>query len=568
MTFISCGSIDDIDFNSLELMYLYIAEYLCFSDAGINLNASYCFEFAKVNPEDAFPTLSIYENKGYCDLFGDYGINLKVLCGRNGVGKSTILKLLRRNQHAPADQYFVLYKDKDDNFLCTKDVTISYMGKEVNFQQEWSDVNLSNLTSVGVESEDHFHIQKNMADRYSQNRELFDHAEQPLFTHFSVSWLNAESNTENAIDILNREFALDEGPIIGTFHWDKNPLVYFFLHVCQDSSFDDFRDAFKEDIESLEHLILVFSEGEHKEECESLTNQLRSLMFEEKFEEPSTDGIKDMYRTLMRSGVSEDNTRDFNFSEFEKIRIEMAAVGDKVAAFFRKIFPVEEGYHIQRSYFDLLWGIRPMRIMLDGGKRYLTDLSHGELMDIKLKHDLLPRMSQSDSIYFDHDEPDVTCHPEWKRRFIRKYLRAISTTREYLSAFDGKVDYKAKQYSIILTTHSPFLLSDVTSDHVVYLEQSDEKTKAGLPRSIVNSTVAGSFGGNIGEMFYSNFFMRETIGQFAKEKIEGALAELREGVSKERREEIKMLFGFVADELLQKILLETLEHAGINDELD
>ena len=101
------------------------------------------------------------------------------------------------------------------------------------------------------------------------------------------------------------------------------------------------------------------------------------------------------------------------------------------------------------------------------------------------------------------DEGEVALHPEWQRSFLNKVLKFFNLLFE---------DYKVQ---LILTTHSPFVLSDIPKDNVVFLD-----------RDINGNTVISSlenentFGANIHDLLANNFFLQDgLIGDFAKTKI-------------------------------------------------
>ncbi len=570
----STGSIDDIDFNSLELMCLYIGEYRCFSDTGINLNAKYNFVFQRNEGADAeWPIVHVSFNNDHVDLFQEYGVNLKVICGINGVGKTTILQLLRHNHHAPDDRYFVLFKDKDDKFLCTKNIHLLNEGKKVSLVSEMSDVNLSTLTSSLIERKsEEFGILLNIASSYSANKELFDFDTAPLFTHFNIDIFSKRDKREEIERVLADDFGIRDDLYLWSL-WQDHPLIYCFLHFCQDSTFVVIRREMKKDVGCINELVALFAEGEWKVDYKTLNKEVRAVLFKQvpsavrKTPAKSPEEIRESMALVMEQPQKDYKPRLYAFSKFETVQRQWRELEKQVYEFFSTT--LADNCHINPSIFEGLFYFRPVRLFVNGSVRSLDDLSHGESFSVMTKYALLPRMAQTDGVWFDDDEADKHLHPEWKRKFLCSHLEAIRETRTLLANHNPKEDYNGKIYSVILTTHSPFLLSDVPGDHVVYLEPSVDRTACGLPKTLVRSgELQNSFCGNIGEMFYSNFFMEETIGEFAKQKIEKALKELDGDVSPKRFERIESLFGMVGDSLLKSLLDEKLEQAKVSNEKD
>lgn len=110
--------------------------------------------------------------------------------------------------------------------------------------------------------------------------------------------------------------------------------------------------------------------------------------------------------------------------------------------------------------------------------------------------------STSEQIILLVDEGEVNFHPEWQRKFLNNTLKMIKRIF---------VDLKIQ---LILTTHSPFVLSDLPKQNVIFLTK-DEKGEAKKSLLIRSNT----FGANIHTLLSNNFFMKDTLGEFASEKI-------------------------------------------------
>lgn len=115
------------------------------------------------------------------------------------------------------------------------------------------------------------------------------------------------------------------------------------------------------------------------------------------------------------------------------------------------------------------------------------------------------------------DEGEIYYHPEWQRKYIKTLL-------EMANGQDKKVQ-------IVITTNSPFMISDILSEDITYLSDNDTKEQARERRT------ACTLGQNIHKLLRDNFFMSCTIGEYAREVIENLIFCLRE--DKEREEEGK-----------------------------
>ena len=98
------------------------------------------------------------------------------------------------------------------------------------------------------------------------------------------------------------------------------------------------------------------------------------------------------------------------------------------------------------------------------------------------------------------DEVELYFHPEMQRQFVFLLLHAIRCVKfRHL-----------KGIHILFATHSPFILSDIPSDHVLALGLRNEKDK---------EEPIKTFGANIMEMLSNTFFMDSSIGETVRREI-------------------------------------------------
>ena len=107
------------------------------------------------------------------------------------------------------------------------------------------------------------------------------------------------------------------------------------------------------------------------------------------------------------------------------------------------------------------------------------------------------------------DEVDLYMHPEWQRKFLK-----------YLSD-ELALEYPNKHVQIIISTHSPLVLSDIPSGNIIYLEKNDEKCTIAQ-----RSERKESFGANIFSLLKDSFFLKRSLGEFAYSKISEVIEDL------------------------------------------
>ena len=116
------------------------------------------------------------------------------------------------------------------------------------------------------------------------------------------------------------------------------------------------------------------------------------------------------------------------------------------------------------------------------------------------------------------DEGETYYHPEWQRKYVKSLLEMMN----YVG--------KESKIQIVITTNSPFILSDLLKEDVTYLAGEKEKY---FDRTL---------GQNIHRLLKENFFMNYTIGEYARELIERIMSCLKNPENNEtdsKSEEIK-----------------------------
>lgn len=115
----------------------------------------------------------------------------------------------------------------------------------------------------------------------------------------------------------------------------------------------------------------------------------------------------------------------------------------------------------------------------------------------------------SKSVLICIDEGDLYLHPEWQKNFLNDLIWFIPNV------------FESSKVQIILTSHSPFLISDLPKENVILLDETCHPTR--------HLNEESSFGANIHQLFTRQFFLTSgSIGEFAKRKITGLLNDIKE----------------------------------------
>lgn len=159
----------------------------------------------------------------------------------------------------------------------------------------------------------------------------------------------------------------------------------------------------------------------------------------------------------------------------------------------------------------------------NNNKFYLSNMSSGELQMLYSVGALIYHLRNldynvSDKMFIQYknvsivlEEVEQYFHPEYQQDYVHTLLKFIAN-----ACFKN-----IKGINILLVTHSPFVLSDIPKQNVLFL-------KEGMP---TYSMQQNTFGANIHSMLKNGFFLNGLpIGEFAKEKINELTKKLNNGL--------------------------------------
>lgn len=149
------------------------------------------------------------------------------------------------------------------------------------------------------------------------------------------------------------------------------------------------------------------------------------------------------------------------------------------------------------------------------------------------------------------EEIELYFHPEMQRNFINDILNSIS----------GIELYKIKAINFCFVSHSPFILSDIPKENIMFLQNIDNKAIQILKDK-------STFGANIHDLLKDGFFMNKgSIGEFAKKRITETIQwmnSIREEKEKPFKEDFELL---VKDKEYHKNIIEIIDEPIIKSKL-
>jgi hypothetical protein len=168
-------------------------------------------------------------------------------------------------------------------------------------------------------------------------------------------------------------------------------------------------------------------------------------------------------------------------------------------------------------------------------------------------HKIIEENDKVKIIYLLIDEGDLGFHPQWQKGFIKNLLEFLN----YLSP--------GIKVQVILTTHSPVLVSDLPSANAIFFKKEGNKVTVRATLEEHKET----FGANIHTLYTDSFFVSGgLVGDFAKGKLDEVIDLLNKKENKQQKEYERRLIKLV-DEPIIKRKLEKMwyEKYGLDEEI-
>ncbi|OPA28169.1 hypothetical protein BHL47_19720 [Bacillus cereus] len=143
------------------------------------------------------------------------------------------------------------------------------------------------------------------------------------------------------------------------------------------------------------------------------------------------------------------------------------------------------------------------------------------------------------------DEGDLYFHPQWQKSLLKDLLDFF------------KMIY-CKDIQVILTSNSPFIVSDLPKDSIVFIGKKAEGN--GIIDTLINKKQ--TFAANIHTLLSDSFFLEgELIGDFAKEKINWLINILSGDIDniRENEEKVRKLINIIGEPIIRNKLMSMLE---------
>lgn len=141
------------------------------------------------------------------------------------------------------------------------------------------------------------------------------------------------------------------------------------------------------------------------------------------------------------------------------------------------------------------------------------------------------------------DEAEIGFHPDWQRRYLKlviDFINALKTIRT-----------DNQDFQIIISTHSPILLSDIPKCCTNYFERTNN-----LTTNVNKEEIGETFAANVFNLYRMSFFMKDgLVGEFARTRIKELDKRIDSGEIEGVLNEIRM----IGDDGIREYLLDNYQ---------
>lgn len=597
-----------IMYDSFELLYVYIKKIdRCFEDTYFNFTNDYDIEYdydnkrLKIVKKDASVLTNFLSNK-------IKSINLIV--GKNGCGKTTLFDLLGLMLDDRYDVFNLDYKDERsgwfalykcgstnefyvEGFNCKLLFLENYIGNEeikqmysIHFTYDFITNNIKEISFSG--SYEHhdcpfvfynqeirnssLFLQTNPKiidrDDYSHliNRKYIKNGKLTHLYYLATNNYDFFKEIENeslaiVIRIKNESYYEDEGNFDLLFNSKVNNDEYLKLEIkdryrynlLKTEIYDIYHNVIKKNKEKYDKYLM---ELKNLEQFDTIINKVNLIC---KITCKYLDTINGL-------GVS------FGYYEFlDEICNKINQLTDKYINYsylieksniFSKINEVcEIKINLNDQFDQNVFNLLELYEMGNNGPSLLGDfkkvfkvhlnnnISEGELQLINtysgIYYALTNGYKNQKSAIILLDEPDKSFHPMWISSFIDNLVKLVES-----------IDNDMK-YQFIISTHSPFMLSDVPKDCITCIDIVDHQR--------IISKAKKSFASNYYDIIKDTFFLEDSVGMFAKRKINEMIEVINNidnNINEEKIKRINEMISVIDDNYLKNIL-----HSELNKKI-
>jgi len=596
----------------MKIIYLWIKDFRGFKNQGFNFSSEFDIDFKYIDNKNfefkKFNKIDISENSYF-----PRNINISLLVGKNGSGKSTILEIIKYGINEffskdNSDLYFVLFFDKDENKIILKGNFEGY--KLEDNQSKIIDKIDEKLLKSKIDNEvkkyNHAVIEK------IQSKKIYN----IYYTKTIKSYPDTQSNISEHLLNISDEY-LYEKYVEDIQQQYKSTLRDFFQiktlyndNLVQNGLLAFYKDnfSFPNDWQKPIKLSVVFKHNyifdsykdmlnKLDENREILKNLFSIIKVHDKNGTPLLDRIDWIYFikylailnfiTQNNQGISSsihyNIFKDIPYSSNKDYKKNI----DEIIQYFMQEFQIENSsYTISREYFQKVSHIiEKLEHFNDfyNNKQFLININSNidELLDIIELHKSITSVV-SGFLGFRLYPIMSDGHQEFFNLFAKLYM-AINTSfenkkpkkedtilllldepdnflhpewqREFIDILTNFLssNYSNYDFHIFIATHSPIMLSDMPKQNIIFLK--DFK---------IQQFDGNTLGANIHHILKDGFFLKDTMGEYINKHIKDFIKlyykdKMGDDISMELGDK-KELFKFIIDNIGETYIKNVLSN--------
>jgi len=532
----------------MELVYLWVEKYKNIHRQGFNFSPKFNCDYDPDSNE-----LTIDKNDDHIENFFGDNINVTAIVGKNGSGKSSVLefildRLASRPDIYPKNFIFIyihekeLYKYSNFEYKISSKINIEeYINSEnlLNFYENTIAINMnSEYKNVEVRETQQIFSENNKYDKNSSNLVILENyiknkkqLEVIKETFFTPHLLKISIKTRDNHSILN-----DDRDYYSDKDWG---IINDLIESMMDRNF----------IDRLHIIDEIF-----KRKFELHTNKNKFIFGDRN----SPNKYRQFNDELLK------NVPDiFKNNKKESIEVKIEQVDSGILEYIGKLPYIYEIDLIDENKINidsLSFGEKQLLIQLH---YILSHASHEDYIEwvpsvtdstddgeIISEEDEYEKINEVSDVLIFLDEFELGLHPLWQKKSI-----------DYIVSFLNLI--KDKKFQIILTSHSPFLLSDIPKQNIIFLDK-DENGKCKVVDGLKDKKQ--TFGANIHTLLSDSFFMEDGLmGEFAKGKINKAIGLLnQDSLSDDELKYCEQIISIIGEPIVKNQLQRMLDSKKIS----
>jgi len=531
----------------MELVYLWVEEYKNIEKQGFSFSSKFTCFYNESNKE-----LTLNKNDDNLDSFFGQNINVTALVGRNGSGKSSIFELISSlilNNEIENKISFSIFDGT--KIICFTNIT--------NLSLKNHPHTIENL--VHISNYDLFSVYYSSNFTNGSLNSILELFTTPFFrTHYqtdssykSHGYKNDHLKVQSLLNLLfNSSRVLDFHPTSSVYrnqhsftikeqqeNYEISKVVIilqFLKHFRKDYLPVNIHED--DDITiNIQHN--KYTSKVHQKLFIDKVNDLIQLTT--KFYDEDTE--KTYYKAVNQAEYTKAQTKLISFlnariSDLEAYKSFSLSVIDSITFIDLYI----DLYRFNRNLLDSLFDFK------------FKNLSSGE-ENLILMFALIERGISS---FVDHhlknnqynfilmfDEIENNFNPNWQKQLFYRIIEFLTIiTNHWKNEYSKEINF-----SILLASHSPFIVSDLPKEQIIFLENGKQKT-----------LTIDTFGANIHTLLAHKIFMGDSLmGQYAKEKINTIIKNLNNNTynpSPIEKKQVLYTINMIGEEFLKTKLLD------------